>query len=280
MPLVSTAGKWKYSHRVKGIQTSSNYVDFTQFKGNIYYVYSRSNRNYSKSTIYIQKAKNIKSRPGRRKIAITTNMLSQDDDYLGRPISAARTVGITNDGNKCYMSPSVGAGYYKSQSSYHEAYAESGDCINWDYYGPVLVDGEVKKSFNGSFGHIFEDGINYISSTGGIVPFRKKGAITIIQFDKETLEASVYDHVDSPFKGDRPEFSDMEYCDGKYHILYDNGWNVRGDIIRHMSSEDFVNWKLEDNNIGIRDYKGMNIACVDNTLYGLRSSGRMYRYYK
>lgn len=198
---------------------------------------------------------------------IPEGVLGAYQDERGQPMTYARTNAVAFDGAGCHALLHVGAPYGSPAGyEYRPAYAASPDCLTWQYYGPVTVDGVPgPRTFSSSMAYVIVDGTHYMLQDevtygpGGLAAFRSFDG-----FNYETYGESIVH-----FLEDAPVFPDMAHCQGAFHITYENGWNRGGVAVRHLKSEDALAWELVEEAIRPSSYKGMNIGCVDGRLLGV-----------
>jgi len=188
----------------------------------------------------------------------------------GREMEYARVIGIASDGETCHMMPHVGNQYGTANKSI-PAYATSSDCETWEYHGPVTLDGAVNyEILLASAGYVVDAGVHYFISDAW------RDLRVYVSYNG--MDYTTFNTIPRKYTNDRPVFVDMTYCKGQYHLTYENAWD-NSNIIRHEVSDDLINWTMLDNDIGVRDYKGMNIGCIDDRLYGIAFGGsRLYEY--
>lgn len=268
----SNAEEWKYQRSQLSSLVGNNYIDFTKHNGKIYYATNYNyKRYYSAGLLWMQSSDELTSRLSTAWSPIPKSDLAQYKDIWDQPMTYIRTIGLESYGGQCHALLHVGATYGLPNYYYVPAYATSSDCINWTYHGPVNIEGtQALRIFSSSAAYFIEDGIHYMAQDAGsygrgkLVIWRSEDGINYEQHSDDLNAVS----------SDRPVFPDMEACNGLYHLLYENGYNRDGYVIRHLTSTNTLDWDVETLNLGLGWYsfKGINVSCIDNELYGI-----MYR---
>lgn len=208
-----------------------------------------------------------------------------------------RTVGLAYDGDWCYMQPHVGPEYGNPGGyNYVPALATSTDCINWVYEGPVTINGVYPNFFSSSMGYIVEnwdddtqeydpDNVYHYMVQDGVPGY---GKLRIFKstggLDYQPIGTDI---IATHYPGGGAVWPDMVECNGKYHLVFEDGWGNSTTRIRHLTADYLEGpWTVLQDDIGINDYKGLNMVCMYNPtqgeqiLYGVaKNSKKMYKWH-
>ena len=243
-----------------------NYCDITGHQGRLYAADS-NNGTYATGDMWLSISGSLTSYFSGPLRTIRRSDLSGYFDRWGQPATYVRTVGLASDGISLHALLHVGAAYGSPNGYYFvPAYATSNDGgISWRYDGPVSVEGEsARQIFSSSMAYLVQHGIHYMVQDagaygyGGLVAFRSNDGRNWQKIGGDITAVST----------DRPVFPDLAFHDGRYHLVYENGWQHDGDKIRHLSSADMINWRVEQEKISPSSWKGINIFSYDGELYG------------
>lgn len=257
--------KWSQVGTLEGLRCG-NYCDVTVHKGRLVTADS-SNGSAASGDFWTSHSASLEGKFSVPRIAIARGTMAGFMDIYGQPANYARTIGIASDGNRLHALLHVGATYGSPKGYYYmPAYAVSEDNgRTWFYHGPVSVEGQsARRIFSSSKAYVVRNGVHYMVQGSRAYGF---GALVAFKSTNGRDWHKIGDDI-SVFEGDRPVFPDMVYHNGRFHLTYENGWRRGGYEIRHLSSSDMLNWRVESKIIAPKHYKGVNIFTFQGELYG------------
>lgn len=179
----------------------------------------------------------------------------------GHRLEWIRTIGI--DGNRAVLH--VANDYWNNKTGFVPVYAErvSGE---WRVRGLIRVNGSVLNMFSSSMAYSYRNGVHWmIQDYNGLRAYRSTNGI-----DYKPVGGNI-----ATVTGDSSGvWPDMLYHGGRWHVVHVGG-NWLDERVRHISSADMVNWRVE-NKSALYSHKGCNLFVRDGKL-ACHSHGYVWR---